>query len=108
MLTWDDFGGFYDHVAPPQVAKDMLGPRVPAIIISPYSRPGYVDHTEYDFRSVVTFIENEFNLPHLATFNRDVNSVAEALDFAQKPLPPTLLSQRVCSSRAGAAALTNY
>ena len=108
ILTWDDFGGFYDHVAPPQIAANMLGPRVPAIVISPYSRPGYVDHTQYDFRSVVTFIENEFNLPHLATFNRNVSSVAGAMDFTQKPLPPTVLPERSCSSTSGAAALTNY
>ena len=50
VLTWDDFGGFYDHLAPPQVSKYMLGPRVPAIIISPYSRRASINHRVYDFR----------------------------------------------------------
>ena len=45
ILTWDDYGGFYDHVPPPQVDQYGYGPRVPALVISPYARPGYVCHT---------------------------------------------------------------
>jgi phospholipase C len=101
VLTWDDFGGFYDHVPPPLVSKYMLGPRVPAVIISPYSRWHYVDHQTLDFRSVLTFIEGELNLPHLAKFNRNVNSIAGALNFNQKPRAPMLLPQRACSNPRG-------
>jgi phospholipase C len=51
FLTWDDFGGFYDHVPPPQIDQFGLGPRVPLLIISPYARRGYVSHTIYEFSS---------------------------------------------------------
>ena len=103
VLTWDDFGGFYDHVAPPRISKYMLGPRVPAIIISPYSRRAYIDHTVYDFRSVVKFIEDEFNLPHIAQYDRSVASIAGMLNFNQKPLPPMLLPLRSCPNGIGSA-----
>jgi phospholipase C len=96
VLTWDDFGGFYDHVAPPRESKYMLGPRVPAIIISPYSRPGYIDGAQFDFRSVLKFAENTFHLPHVATFNRGVNSIGRALDYSQKPRPGMILRVRKC------------
>ncbi|MBV9178754.1 MAG: hypothetical protein JO297_17145 [Nitrososphaeraceae archaeon] len=46
IVTWDDYGGFYDHVAPPQIDKYGLGFGVPAIIISPYAKAGYIDHTQ--------------------------------------------------------------
>src|SRR3970282_1941998 len=65
VLTWDDFGGFYDHVAPPHVDLYGLGPRVPTIILSPYARPGYIDHTTYEFSSVLRFIETIFDVPPL-------------------------------------------
>lgn len=107
VLTWDDFGGFYDHVAPPKESKYMLGPRVPAIIISPYSRRGYIDHTVYDFRSVVKFIETQFALPQLTTYDRSVPSIAGMLSFNQKPLAPVLLKLRSCPNGLGSG-LPNY
>ena len=63
FLTWDDFGGFYDHVPPPPALDEYgLGPRVPMLIISPYAQPGYISHTQYEFSSVLKFIEDRFNL----------------------------------------------
>src|SRR5260370_42663952 len=56
FLTWDEFGGFYDHVAPPQVDGRGLGIRVPLIVISPYARPGYISHTQGEFSSFTKFI----------------------------------------------------
>jgi phospholipase C len=103
VLTWDDFGGFYDHVAPPGISKYMLGPRVPAIIISPYSRRAYIDGTTYDFRSVVKFIEDEFNLPQTSHYDRKVASIAGMLDFNQKPLAPMFLQLRSCPNGIGSA-----
>jgi phospholipase C len=97
VLTWDDFGGYYDHVPPPRLSNFMLGPRVPAIIISPYSRPHFIDHYTYDFRSILTFVEDVFRLPHLDSFNRHVRSISSALDFSQKPLAPLFLKQRTCA-----------
>ncbi|MGH9433592.1 MAG: phospholipase C, partial [Terriglobia bacterium] len=72
FLTWDDFGGFYDHVAPPPVDIYGLGPRVPLLIISPYARAGYISHTQYEFSSVLKFIEERFNVPSLTA--RDANA----------------------------------
>ncbi|MGH2442168.1 MAG: phospholipase C, partial [Chloroflexota bacterium] len=67
VLTWDDYGGFYDHVRPPRGPNpyDMYGFRVPAIVISPWSRPGFIDHHTYNFASLLTFAERVFHLPAL-------------------------------------------
>ena len=96
IVTWDDFGGFYDHVAPPHVDLYGLGPRVPAIIISPWARQGYVDHTTYEFASVLRFIETVFGLPSLTQRDGTAEDMLGAFDFAQTPGPPLLLEQRAC------------
>ncbi len=98
VLTWDDYGGFYDHVAPPHVSTYMLGPRVPTIVISPYSRAGRVIHTQYDFRSIDTFIENEFRLPHLMNYDRSVGNLDSMFNFNQKPLPKLILKPQNCKA----------
>ncbi len=56
-VTYDDWGGWYDHVAPPQVDEHGYGFRVPALLISPYARRGYIDKTELDYTSILKFIE---------------------------------------------------
>ena len=84
VLTWDDFGGFYDHVPPPVVNNIALGPRVPAIVISPYSRRGFIDHTRYDFSSMIRFAEDVFHLPYLPTYTPRSPSIVRMLDFAQR------------------------
>jgi phospholipase C len=94
VLTWDDFGGFYDHLAPPAVNDLMYGPRVPTLVISPYARSHTVDHTVYDFGSVLHFIEDIFRLPHLTTQRRA--SLVTAFDFHQRPLRAKLLTERKC------------
>ena len=60
FLTWDDWGGFYDHVAPPQVDKNGYGMRVPSLVISPYARRGYIDHQTLSFDAMTKFIEDDF------------------------------------------------
>lgn len=100
VLTWDDFGGFYDHVPPPRKDAEVYGPRVPTIIISPYARAGYVDNTMYDFSSVVRSMEDLFHLPRLTDFDRNANSLTGAFDFAQAPLAPVLLKERRCPAGA--------
>lgn len=102
LLAWDDFGGFYDHVAPPLESAYSLGPRVPLIVISPYSRSHLVYHKRLDFRSIVSYVERQFHLPHEMHFDRSVNSVGAMLNPAQKPLPPLILQQRTnCPASSG-------
>jgi phospholipase C len=60
FLAWDDWGGFYDHVAPPTVDGNGYGLRVPAMIISPYARKGYIDHQILSFDAYLKFIEDVF------------------------------------------------
>jgi phospholipase C len=96
VLTWDDFGGFYDHVAPPHVDLYGLGPRVPAIVISPWARPGYIDGRTYEFSSVLKFIETVFALPSLTERDRRASDMLGAFDFHQRPLDPLILEPRVC------------
>jgi phospholipase C len=96
IMTWDDFGGFYDHVPPPHVDLYGLGPRVPAIVISPYARPGYIDHTTYEFASVLRFIETIFDVPPLTSRDANANDMLGAFDFSQQPQAPLVLKPRTC------------
>jgi phospholipase C len=96
VLTWDDFGGFYDHVNPPHVDMYGLGPRVPTIIISPYARAAYIDHTTYEFSSVLRFIETVFDVPPLTSRDANASDMLGAFDFTQPPLDPLPLQQRDC------------
>jgi phospholipase C len=65
IVTYDENGGFWDHVAPPKADRWGPGTRIPAIIVSPYARKGYVDHTLYDTTSILRFITRRFELPKL-------------------------------------------
>jgi phospholipase C len=96
FLTWDDFGGFYDHVPPPHLDYISYGPRVPTMVISPYARAHFVDHTQYDFASIVRYIEDKFNLPRMAEYDRAATSIAGSLDPTQQPIPPLVLQTRTC------------
>ena len=96
FITWDDFGGFYDHVPPPQVDNFGFGPRVPLLVISPYAKPGNISHTVYEFSSLLTFVEARWNLGALTDRDYNANSLFDAFDFNQAPLAPLILQQRVC------------
>jgi phospholipase C len=97
VLTWDDFGGFYDHVAPPQADEFGYGPRVPLIMISPYVKQGVVSHTVYEFASVLQLMETRFNLKPLTTRDTTANSLLDTFDFTQAPAPPLIRPLRTCS-----------
>ena len=96
VLTWDDYGGFYDHVPPPQTDMFGLGSRVPMIIISPYAKAGYISHTVYEFSSFLKTVEERFGLPALTDRDADANDLLDSFNFTQPPLPPLVLSQRQC------------
>jgi phospholipase C len=91
FLTWDDYGGFYDHVPPPLMDAFGYGPRVPTIVISPYAKPGYISHEAYDFTSPLKFIEERFNLPHLTPRDHHANDMQDAFDFNQIPDAPLVI-----------------
>jgi phospholipase C len=97
VLVWDDFGGFYDHVPPPDVDTYGLGPRVPMIVLSPYVKEGTVSHTNYEMASVLQLIENRFKLKALTQRDVEANSLLNMFDFSQSPAPPYILPLRDCS-----------
>ena len=96
FLTWDDFGGFYDHVAPPKLDEFGLGPRVPLIVISPYAVAGKISHTQYEASSVLKFIEERFNLGSLNGRDVNANDLMDAFNFSQTPLSPLILQPLSC------------
>ncbi len=103
ILTWDDFGGFYDHVPPPRVDHMGLGPRVPLIVISPYAREQTISHTTYEFASVLQLIENRYKLKALSRREVEANSLLDMFDFSQPPAPPLILPLQKCSAVPGGA-----
>lgn len=96
FLAWDDFGGFYDHVAPPVVDDFGFGPRVPFLIISPRARHGHISHTTLEFSSVLKFIEERFDLAPLTRRDQEANDLGDSFDFDRRPLQPLLLPTRQC------------
>jgi len=92
LWTYDDWGGWYDHVRPPQVDAYGYGPRVPALLVSPYAKRGYVDHTTNDFTSILRFIETNWGLDPLSSRDAAANPMLEAFDFTRRARPPALLA----------------
>jgi phospholipase C len=94
IITYDENGGFWDHVAPPKGDRWGPGTRVPAIIVSPFAKKGFVDHTRYDTTSILRFITKRFALPMLpglrardealaANGSHPLGDLTNALDFSQ-------------------------
>jgi phospholipase C len=104
VFTWsyDDWGGWYDHVVPPKVDEDGYGFRVPTILVSAYAKRGYIDHTQLDFTSFLRFIEDNWGIEPLAQRDAQANSVVSALDFTQPPRPPQFLPYERVSNAAKA------
>ncbi|MEX0991435.1 MAG: alkaline phosphatase family protein [Actinomycetota bacterium] len=88
FLTWDEWGGFYDHVAPPQIDEVGLGMRVPMLVLSPYARRGYVDDGPGEFSSPLKFIADNWGLPYLTNRIRKTHNFAHVFDFKGKPREP--------------------
>src|SRR2546421_388049 len=90
IVTWDEYGGFYDHVAPPRVDGFGYGFRVPTLVISPWVFPNYIDHTQYDFGSLLKLVEQVFGLSSLGARDAQANSMMGEFNFNQAPLPPVV------------------
>ena len=106
FLSWDDWGGFYDHVAPPTVDINGYGLRVPGLVISPYAKAGYIDHQTLSFDAYVKFIEDDFlggqrldpktdgrpdPRPNIRENAPELGDISRAFDFNQPPRPPLIL-----------------
>ena len=98
ILLYDDWGGWYDHVAPPQVDQAGYGARVPGLLVSPYARKGFIDSTQLDFTSVLKFIEANWNVSALTTRDANANNFLEAFDFTQTPRHAVFLPASVGSA----------
>jgi phospholipase C len=85
IIVWDDWGGFWDHLPPPQLDYRGLGFRVPLLIVSPYAKKGYVSHTQYEFGSILKFAETTFGLDSLNTTDLRANNLTDSFDFTKKP-----------------------
>jgi phospholipase C len=84
LVTWDDWGGWYDHAKPQIYNSYELGFRVPLVVISPYAKPGYVSHTRYEFGSILKFIEETFGLPPLDTTDVRANDLDDCFNFGMR------------------------
>jgi phospholipase C len=85
IVVWDDWGGFYDNDPPAQHGFGGLGFRVPALIISPYAKPGYISQTNYEFGSILKYVEDNWNLGSLGTTDSTSTSIVDCFDYSQKP-----------------------
>jgi phospholipase C len=91
VIVWDDFGGFYDHVPPPHVDHMGLGPRSPALVISPWTvrgdgrRGGAIDSTTYEPSSVLRFIELLHGIDPLTERDANADPLSGAFDFTARP-----------------------
>jgi phospholipase C len=94
FITWDDWGGWADHVNPPELEKwtdgtqFRYGGRVPCLVVSPYAKKAYVSKALHSHVSLIRFCENVFGLPSLNARTTAADGMADCFDFTQAPLPP--------------------
>ena len=81
IVTYDENGGFWDHVPPPKGDRWGPGTRIPAVIIAPFAKRGYVDHTMYDTTSIIKLITRRFDLQPLPGVRPDAGDLTAAFDF---------------------------
>jgi len=86
FITWDDWGGWYDHVPPKIVNSYEYGFRVPLIVVSPYAKAGYISHATHDFGSILKFIEETYGLASLGYADAPADDFSDCFDFTQTPL----------------------
>jgi phospholipase C len=88
FITWDEWGGLYDHVKPPKIDDGELGFRVPLLVISPFAKRGYVDDALGEFSAPLRFIADNWGLPYLTKRIRSSHSFEHVFDFDGRPRPP--------------------
>lgn len=98
IITWNEAGGWYDHVKPPLITNEQNGFRVPAIIISSYAKNGYIDNHTYDVTSILKFIEYTFGMASLADRDNKTENIVHAFDFTKLPQKPIYLDAIVSYS----------
>ena len=116
FVSWDDWGGFYDHVAPPSVDANGYGLRVPALVVSPYARPGLIDHQTLSFDAYDKFIEDDFlggeridpradgrpdPRPDVREAEPILGDLSSEFDFTQTPIKPLLLPVHPATTLTG-------
>jgi phospholipase C len=98
FVTWDDWGGWYDHVTPQQYNSFELGFRVPLIAIGPYAKRGYVSHKQHEFGSILKFVEEAFGLGSLGTTDERADNLADCFNFSRRPRTFTPISNSLGAS----------
>ncbi len=91
FVIWDDFGGYYDHIKPELTDEFGPGPRVPGLVISAYSKKGFIDHTTYNTSSILKFFQTLYNLPSLTERDGKSATMLDTFDFSQLPRSPLVL-----------------
>jgi len=86
FLTWDDWGGWYDHVPPHIFGSYELGFRVPLVVISPYAKPAYVSHVQHEFGSILKFTEQTFGTASIGFTDVRADDLSDCFNYAQTPL----------------------
>jgi phospholipase C len=86
FISWDDWGGWYDHVAPAIYNSYEYGFRVPLIVVSPYAKAAYISHVTHDFGSILKFIETNFNLGSLGYADARADDLSDCFNFSQTPI----------------------
>ncbi|MGG1401645.1 alkaline phosphatase family protein [Bacillus salipaludis] len=97
IVTYDEGGGFFDHIAPPTVTPNADGlqgdgPRIPAMVISPYAKENYVSHVQYDHASVLKFLEWNYGLPALNSKDANANNMLDMFDFEHPNFLPYMFN----------------
>jgi phospholipase C len=117
FVSWDDWGGFYDHVVPPVIGGNQFGLRTPGLVISPWAKQGYIDHQTLSFDAYLKFIEDDFlggqrldpktdgrpdPRPNVREAASGLGDLVNDFDFSQSPRGPLILPERPNSPTASA------
>jgi len=108
LLTWDDFGGWYDHVTPTEIDDDGLGYRVPLIAISAYAKHGYISTVQHEYGSILKFSEEVLGLPSLGATDVRSDDLSDMFDFTQTPPAFVPIKTSYARTRSERLARSNF